>query len=563
MFKINSNFHKAILKKMDEEKQKKNLSLKRKFYCISERYLPENHENRNNLDHVGDVKIDMINKHLGRLYRSKTQKEFHQIFLSTCLRLIYEDDYERERHRVVEKYKFPTKKQNAIVLAARRLGKSFAVALFAAVLIVVLDEIEISIFSASKRQSMMLMNHVHKFIGKLGWTDRILQKNEEKMRVRTFNGKESKLNAYPAIVSSLKGVSASLIILEEAAIIPREVLSEVVMPLFQLEKVSFIAISTITDQFNFLTRYIEMRDDNDEPLFYTRQMLLACQRCIDNEKPGQCTHMNHLLPAWSSGRKRKIINAIMRDEEEMLGREIAGVANSINKPAFDLKLINKLFESERYDVNTDFDYPRLFISVDPSACGEKSEFALTTILHFEGNFIIVGLESYKGKNAIDNYNVMIQHCKLLDNVPMFADSMRIFILESNLGLESEHIKHYLRENQLERYIILNESERRVGFLTTNAVKQLAVERLREHIKNKALFIASPNYFACVSHNYETMIKMLLKQIHAFGEIIRQSGTKIRKFYSGKLQQQKDDIIMTLLLNICWSNHFYKLINNEK
>ena len=86
------------------------------------------------------MKIDLINKYLNRLHRSKTQKLFHQIFLSTILRLIYKDDYEKERHRVVEKYGFENKKQQAIILAARRLGKSWAVAFFAAVIIIVLDD---------------------------------------------------------------------------------------------------------------------------------------------------------------------------------------------------------------------------------------------------------------------------------------------------------------------------------------------------------------------------------------------------------------------------------------
>ncbi len=557
MFKLNSPLHKQIIKKLDEERLKKENNLKRKFYMISERYVPSTVET--NLDHPGDVKIDMINKHLNRLYRSKTQKEFHQIFLSTCLRLIYGDDYEKERHRVMEKYGFPTKKQQCIVIAARRLGKTFAVAYFAAVLVVCLDDVEISIFSASKRQSMMMSNHVYKFLQKLGWDDRVLQKNEEKMRVRTFNGKESKLNAYPAIISSLKGVSASLILLEEAAIIPPALLDEVVMPLFQLDHVSFIAISTITDSFNFLTRYLEMKDDNDEPLFYSRRLYLACKKCIEAEIAGQCNHMNHLLPDWSSGRKRKIINAIMKDSD-LLAREIAGVANSINQPAFNPKIIKKFIDQERYKIPDSYDYPVLFISIDPSACGKNSDFAITTMMHFKGEFIIVGMESFNGKNALENHQLIIDHCNRFDDYPMFCESIRVFIIESNLALESEHIKHTLRENKLERYIIMNENEKKTGFLTTNALKSLAVERIREYLANKILFIAEEVTFVCVSHNYKDIIKMLHQQIHGFGEIIKPSGTKIRKFYSGKMQGQKDDLIMTLLLNVAWSNHYYKLIN---
>lgn len=558
MFKLNSPFHKEIIQKINEVKTKKEKNLKRKFYMISDRYAPSTVEQT--LDHPGDVKIDMINKHLSSVYRSKTQKDFHQIFLSTCLRLIYGDDYEKERHRVMEKYAFPTKKQNAILVASRRLGKTFAVSIFAAVLIVCLDDVEVSVFSASKRQSMMLMNHVYKFVQKLGWGDRVLQKNEEKMRVRTFNGKESKLNAYPAIISSLKGVSASLIILEEAAIIPKELLDEVVMPLFQLDKVSFIAISTITDSFNFLTRYLEMKDDNGDDLFYNKRMYLACQRCIDAEKAGSCQHMNHLLPDWSSGRKRKIINAIMKDSQDLLSREIGGVANSINKPAFEPKKLKKWFEEPRYIVSDNCDYPVVFISIDPSACGSKSDFAMTSIIHFNGEYIIIGMESYSGKNALDNYSIILKHCAQLDEFPMFCLSLRVFIIESNLALESEHMKHFMRENQLERYVVLNESEKRTGFLTTNAVKSLAVERVREYFNNKVIHLADEMSFVCASHPYKEIMKIFHEQLNAFGEIIKASGTKIRKFYSGKMQQQKDDLVMTLLLNSAWSNHYYKLTN---
>ena len=171
------------------------------------------------------------------------------------------------------------------------------------------------------------MNIIKKCFKKIGEYGNILTINGETMKVKTLYGGTSKINAYPSTIKTLKGVAGSVIVLEEMAQIDPQVLYEVVMPLHQLDITTMIGISTITDENNYMTHYLNMKGEYGNPVFNARHMYLACEPCRNAGKSASCDHNNNLLPSWSSPRKRKIINAIMKGQEEILAKEIGGVAS--------------------------------------------------------------------------------------------------------------------------------------------------------------------------------------------------------------------------------------------
>jgi hypothetical protein len=541
------------------EREEKELANKRRFRSIVDRYAPPKvnmQVKHYDSDLEGHKRIQTINTIFARSYRSPQQKDFHKAMLSTCLRIVFGKDFQKEKHKIMSKYEFEFRKQQLLICAPRRIGKTFATAFFAIAMAMAISGLEISIFSPGKRQSVALMNHIVTFIKKIGEFDRIISRNEEKMQFQSLDGQISKINAYPSAVRTLKGVSGSIIILEEMAQIDPAVLYEVIIPLHQLDMTCIIGISTITDENNFFTKYLKMEDAHGESLFSVKQIWLACKTCRDAGVAFKCNHNNHLLPDWSSPRKRKIINAMMKNQEELLAREIGGVASVLHQKAFPFKLVTKFKEQPPYEISNDYYYENVFVAIDPSGAGKSSDIAITSMIRHNGLFIIIGMESFPAISALETHGLIVAHCDRIRDDPRFSASRLVFILENNLALESEHIEHMLVDN-VSNYIVMTERDdgRHTGFRTTNAMKTLAVENMREKLLDNALRVADKMSLVTVQSDYDSMVGTLIDQMTEFAEVLKESDlAKPRKFYSGKAAG-KDDLIITLLMCMHWSGFF--------
>lgn len=508
-------------------------------------------------DHPGDKILDTITRMLNKLYRSPQQKQFHKAFLASCLRIIYGKDFDKEKHRIMAKYNFKSRKQQVLVCAPRRMGKTFSTAFFCIVFGIVISGVELSIFSPGKRQSVALMGVIVDFMKKLGEGDRIVRRNEEKLQIRSLDGGISKVNAYPSAVKTLKGVSGTVVILEEMAQIPPEVLFEVVVPLHQIDITSVIGISTITDENNFMTKYLKQKDAHGEPLFAVEQIWLACEECREKGLAHKCNHNSHLLPNWSSPRKRKIINQIMKNQEEMLAREIGGVASALHQKAFPVKYVNKFKALPPYNLPFTITYDHIFHAIDPNGAGKTSDYAIVSMVRTNGQFVLIGLESFPSLTALDNDNFLINHINTLRKDARFMSARSVFIIESNLGLESDRIKYMLEEN-LTNFVVMNERDdgTHTGFRTTANVKSMAVETLRERILDNSLRVADEETLVS-ARGYDTITAILIDQMQEFAEVLKESHTeKPKKSYSGK-DAGKDDLIMALLIMMNWCGFWYK------
>ncbi len=53
------------------------------------------------------------------------------------------------------------------------------------------------------------------------------------------------------------------------------------MPLLQLDVTTFIGVSTITTEDNLMTKYMELKDANGDPIFEVKRMYLICPTCME------------------------------------------------------------------------------------------------------------------------------------------------------------------------------------------------------------------------------------------------------------------------------------------
>jgi hypothetical protein len=66
----------------------------------------------------------------------------------------------------------------------------------------------------------------------------------------------------------------------------------------------------LTSEINFYTRLIKMIDPvNSRPLFQTRCIELACEKCIEDGVGHECVHKLHLVPMWQSADRSRLHRA--------------------------------------------------------------------------------------------------------------------------------------------------------------------------------------------------------------------------------------------------------------
>jgi hypothetical protein len=145
-------------------------------------YVPHQNDNATNYTD-GDRCLQAIRRLLSTFsnIRSEQQKQFHDNFLIACLPKIYGKDWEANRVRVLRQFGINRIQFEVMAITPRRFGKSWAVAMFCAALLLVIT-VRICVFSTGKRASGSLMELVIKFINKEpGAYARICKKTEEQL----------------------------------------------------------------------------------------------------------------------------------------------------------------------------------------------------------------------------------------------------------------------------------------------------------------------------------------------------------------------------------------------
>lgn len=528
----------------------------------------------------GEYSIELIMHYLGLVFRSEDQKAFHKVFISTALRLMFGDDFNRFKHVLRKKYKFDRLTQQCMVCCPRRTGKTFASAQFAAValLCIFVDDMmvkdrkrgcKVSIFSPSKRQSQALISHIVAILERINQTDRIIMRSKERLEVLNFNNQVAIVMAYPAVISTVRGTDGDIILCDEIAFIKEEFIKEVVLPLFSIDKSCLIGVSTVLDDDNHMSKFMDLKDNNEEDLFHTLRVFAACDKCIAAEKAASCTHKTKLAP-WQSIRKHLTLKNMYKEDEKTFLQEIGGIGFNLNEACFKTKFIQSLFAREPVDLHLRSPYNYVFISVDPTSCGLKSDVAILSTVKHGGSMIIVGAENKNVNDTKEASALLVHHVAELNKNPRLRNALKVFIVENNLTAACEMMTDAIKDH-LYNYVIIdkmneNSTNKRatfaIGVQTTHSVKAIAVEETNNMLKLGSLLIGVEKLFVSLSLSYTEFQKVLKTQLGDFSKvIIEKEMKKDEVHYNGKCKgSKKDDLMMALLLNTFWSRYFF---NNPK
>lgn len=89
----------------------------------------------------------------------------------------------------------------------------------------------------------------------------------------------------------------------------------------------------------------------------------------------------------------------------------------------------------------------------------------------------MGLESLHTRDVRHTHRLLIRHILALRAVPMFSTAMLVFIFESNLAFEAQHLLHAVQNYRddhgrgITNWVSLSEGQQQAhGWLTTNERK---------------------------------------------------------------------------------------------
>ncbi len=490
--------------------------------------------------------------------RSKMQRMFHRNFLQAVCLHLYRDDPEVDFNKIMKMNGFDNLKQQVLCLTPRRFGKTTSVAMFVASYGLAVPNSTQCIYSTGRRASQALLELIRDFIKKGKYADKIIKCNQETLVLQGDNPLDiRKIHSYPSNPKTLRGTGGDVVYMEEAAFMSLDVFFQVILPLLEMDTTALVAISTPLDGLNFYSEMFELKGADNRPLFNTLRVGLSCERCQKAGKATECTHMKDIIPPWKSAAKFDMVKSVYGDRKDLLARESMGQITNDAASVFSQKQVDLLMRKPCWSLKNPAQY--VFLGVDPNG-GGTSDFAIVTMTMELNNLIICGMETYPAKSHEHIESLLIQHIRGIRGHNKLKNAWIINFFESNLGQESSHMAHMVKN---ERKVWTMYEKGKAGVVTTNERKMKYVESVLGFFNNQAIHFINDtvckNPYRDANDRLKLVKSEFKKQLLQFQKNVlhpTKPWDLAKIIYSGKVKEgMKDDICMTLLFTTFWAQQF--------
>jgi hypothetical protein len=232
------------------------------------------------------------------------------------------------------------------------------------------------------------------------------------------------------------------VICEEAASIPRDTFSAIVVPMLLRRGSSLLAISTVLGNDNVYSQMMDcmnMSMKPPEPYFLTVAVNLKCSQAGCPCKGDLCWRTAHLIPAWHSVGLHDAARALLADSPAIRDRELMGQIADDGVPQYRSDLVDAAFLSSapvqgghRGLGLGELPVSFVVISVDPSNCG-SSEYAVVSAAYTADKMVILGMDTTDVKDIGGLEAAFVAHVRCLAAVVRNA---HIFLaVEANCGVD--------------------------------------------------------------------------------------------------------------------------------
>jgi hypothetical protein len=327
-----------------------------------------------------------------------------------------------------------------------------------------------------------------------------------------------------------------------------------VVPLLEMDRTSLICISTPQSSLNFYSKMFELLSPDGTLLFNCLRVGLACSACLEAGKAASCVHNAADTPPWKSQSKNAMVKMLydMSNQSELFERESAGVITMDESSVFPMHKIDYMFQNQQELTIKD---PRwITCACDPTG-GGSSFMSLVSGSVQRGKFFIVGADAARARGSDQIQSLLMQHMMALRR--RFPTSLILFFCENNMGQEASHCEFFLRT--MGRLHCARE-DGYSGVRTTNLRKQVMVGEVQKYMSTDALVIDADMIVANTTDEVDTIKARTLAKLR--DELTQFRRTVIvtqradpRVIYSGKDNNQQDDMAMALMLLVYWTVQF--------
>lgn len=457
--------------------------------------------------------------------------------------------------------------QFVIFSTPRQFGKTTAVAMFIAAMLLAVPSCKILVFAQVLRGSINLLRQIKQFYLQYD-PDRLNVAVESQQAFVISETKDpedplrSEVMSLPGTSKGSRGSTANIIILEEAGFMDNSLVQETVLPMLMVSDRTLIGISTPPKDMNqFYWSFFDLDDVDGQPIFKKVKLMRVCEECSDAGLTN-CTHVPDISPPWQTSERKKRIQALYGDETTKFNREIGGAFTSDTINVFNHKLVDRLFKEKERVNGSNFGFPPIvFVSIDPSSGGTGSDTAIVSFTFTTGSpkdeLVILAADAVQQSDTLFYQEMttlitQIEGIKKHDNMHL---ARFVYIIEQNSG--------HVRAEQLAtcitmKYpyaIIVRESqesserhhrEPRPGIWTTDEVKYQAHTNLNAFLTSDSVSIWKN------TPTSEKVWTKLCKQMKTFQRVAEESKSlltsKVKFTYTGKAAGP-DDLIIALQLGL--------------
>jgi hypothetical protein len=495
------------------------------------------------------------------LVRTTHQMQAHNAMLQICCAHIYGEDFLRCRPRLFNRFRIQHFRMATLMLFPRRFGKTTAVALFLATLLDVCRGVKIVIVSPTQDVSNMLLSATRKFFYEIENAKERTITNQSKYFSVAYrgectqssketilsSGRVNSLAARAPTVQGNKGITADVVVMDEASRVDEGFIQEVIAPLLTKDNTSMICISTALGANNHFSKLFQ--DDGPNTKHFLRfKISLACDAC--REERIKCVHNTHLMPPWLNPNNHDRAKLFMPDQD-LFDQEVMGViVDSNGEGVFRTALLQQWRERPLLSVPSIIDTVTF---VDTYGGGENEMAIVTVTYHSERRcMVVLGIDSFHSQNPEQDAAMLQGYFTALFQHPSQCTySQNYMAVESNFGGNDMVNLYQQLAAQVCPVRFINDA-RSLGVRTTQSNKMSAVTIASSNLLDSALYFAQD--LICTQGKSAVFQERLLRQLAQIRRTGRHGNSFSGKGSMKKGKVQNDDIAISFLLAIYWHRH---------
>ena len=316
-----------------------------------------------------------------RMKRSAQQISFHNEMNGAALPLFFDrEEWKHHSFKAPRVFELQGSAREIAISAPRQYGKTTSVSAWVAAIAAVVPGLRIAVFSRVSSQSDNLLARCVSFLQGIPWAAGRWKRRIGDKQILFFHDQKkteantSIIQAYSSDSRNARGLSAHILIVEEAAYVDKGLFEKAIVPLLGVNKTCLIMISTPSEESRNYFNTIMQSD-----IFRTVTILAnVCIDCSRDLGLKECFHSSMQKPSWKNDPRMKLVHKLLKGSQLTFEREALGMICTQSKFAFNSLLLDRVKKLPLLDLKR-CSVPYIIVAIDPTG-GGASELAICSMI---------------------------------------------------------------------------------------------------------------------------------------------------------------------------------------